>query len=207
MPRSGSETSSPPATSPRAKSTPVQLSMFDLTTCGASRNATSSQASPDGHMPAALPGGRMTVLSGPDHVLATRSVSPAAGLEPQTSVISGPPFSTSSEPADLLSSWENRLRTRLPMDGLMKHSMTWRQKTTPAGRSYSQLVVSKRRTKETGYGLLPTPQAMDAKGFSMALCHKYRKTGHLKHWLHGTAWRSILRLGKALGRNRSSPAG
>jgi len=34
--------------------------------------------------------------------------------------------------------------------------------------------------------LLPTPQAMDAKGFSLALRHKFRKTGHLKHWVHGT---------------------
>jgi hypothetical protein len=35
--------------------------------------------------------------------------------------------------------------------------------------------------------LLPTPQAIDAKGSCAKLSHKRWTTFHLKHWVHGTA--------------------
>lgn len=65
--------------------------------------------------------------------------------------------------------------------------MTWKRVDTPAQRPLCQLLASVLRTNETESGSLPTPQAMDAKGYSDALRHKFRKTGHLKHWVHGTA--------------------
>ena len=53
------------------------------------------------------------------------------------------------------------------------------------GIAYRPLTLE-RRPSETACSRLPTPQSIDWKGTSEALSHKFRKTGHLKHWTHGT---------------------
>lgn len=58
-------------------------------------------------------------------------------------------------------SLQSKLQERLPLDGWIKSRMTWKQKVTPSGRSYSQLAVSVRPTKETDCGLWATPNTMD----------------------------------------------
>jgi hypothetical protein len=42
--------------------------------------------------------------------------------------------------------------------------LTWKPRTTPAGRSLFQLAPSGRLIGGTAYGLLPTPLASDCKG-------------------------------------------
>ena len=77
--------------------------------------------------------------------------------------ICGRPFSTLSASADLQSSLESRLRQQLGTDGSMIFALTWKQKATPQGRSYSQLAASVRSTNETGFSSWVTPSARDWK--------------------------------------------
>ena len=75
--------------------------------------------------------------------------------------ICGRPFSTLSASADLQSSLESRLRQQLDTDGSMIFALTWKQKATPQGRSYSQLAASVRSTNETGFSSWPTVTTQD----------------------------------------------
>ena len=59
-----------------------------------------------------------------------------------------------SNPSGLLSSLASRLQPQSKKTtGSMIYSMNWKQKTTPRGRSYFQLVASGRRTSDSGSGL------------------------------------------------------
>ena len=75
--------------------------------------------------------------------------------------ICGRPFSTLSASADLQSSLESRLRQQLGTDGSTIFALTWKQKATPQGRSYSQLAASVRPTNETGFSSWPTVTTQD----------------------------------------------
>ena len=60
-----------------------------------------------------------------------------------------------SNPSGLLSSLASRLQPQSKKTtGSMIYSMNWKQKTTPRGRSYFQLVASGRRTSDSGFGWL-----------------------------------------------------
>ncbi|VAC75337.1 Uncharacterised protein [Enterobacter hormaechei] len=71
----------------------------------------------------------------------------------------------SSLSAALQSSLESKLQQRLQSIGSMIYSMSWREKSTPAGRQYCQRLASALRTKETDCFLVPhywnTPAASD----------------------------------------------
>lgn len=84
--------------------------------------------------------------------------------------------STSSASATLQSSLGNRLRQQLQNRGCATYKLTWREKTTPSGLPYSQLVASAHRTKESGSSLVrmtwPTPTANDFKGSGVTVIRK-----------------------------------
>lgn len=160
--------------------------MYIPPTCSATTSVTSSPESADGVTPCGSPDGLMTSPSGPEAVHASHSASPARDSEPQTPVTCGPNFTASSRSAVLQASLESRLRASLDAYGSPEYALTWKHWDMPSGPPICALLVSERRTSGNVCGGLPTPQCMDAKGYSDALRHKFRKTGHLKHWVHGT---------------------
>lgn len=107
----------------------------------------------------------------------------------QTLATCGLPGFDLSESVSLNGCLANKCRQLLGMDGSTDCVSTWKEKTTPLGRSFWEHIPLSSTTQGsdfTGGGRLPTPQSMDAKGYSEKLKHKFRKTGHLKHWVHGT---------------------
>lgn len=135
--------------------------MFNLQTSPDTGNATSSPASPVGPLQLDLLGGPTTASSGPAAPRASRSPSRVKEKPRMTIGTCGPTSFASSVPDGPLSSWENRLRRRLARTGSTECLLTWKQRTTPAGRSLSQLVPSTRPIAGTGSGLWPTPAARD----------------------------------------------
>lgn len=137
--------------------------MFNLQTSPDTGNATSSPASPVGPLQLDLLGGPTTASSGPAAPRASRSPSRVKEKPRMTIGTCGPTSFASSVPDGPLSSWENRLRRRLARTGSTECLLTWKQRTTPAGRSLSQLVPSTRPIAGTGSGLWPTPTTRDWK--------------------------------------------
>jgi len=130
-----------------------------------SSNATFSLELVDGQWPLDLPVGQTIDLFGQDRHLASLLVQPEAKREAQTSDIFGQCSSISLKSKHLQQSLVNRLQPQLKVVGSTIYKKTWRQKTTPAQWSYSQLVASVPRIKETDCGLQhkgwPTPCAND----------------------------------------------
>jgi hypothetical protein len=81
----------------------------------------------------------------------------AAGL--LTSGTYGPPSIGSLRSVALTSSLGSRLKDRLAGLGSTLFSLTWKEAVTPAGRRYSLLRASGRRTADTELTGWPTPQA------------------------------------------------
>lgn len=142
--------------------------MFNPQTSPDTGNATSSPASPAGPLQLDLLGGPTTASSGPAAPRASRSPSRVKEKPRMTIGTCGPTSFASSVPDGPLSSWKNRLRRRLARAGSTECLLTWKQRTTPAGRSLSQLVPSTRPTDGTGSGLWPTPTTCMHKGTSPA---------------------------------------
>lgn len=137
--------------------------MFNHQTSPDTSSVTSSPASPVGPLQLDLLGGPMTASCGPAAPRASRSPSRVKAKPRMTIGTCGPTSFASSVPDGPLSSWENRLRRRLARTGSTECLLTWKQRTTPAGRSLSQLVPSTRPTDGTGSGLWPTPMAHEAR--------------------------------------------
>jgi hypothetical protein len=68
----------------------------------------------------------------------------------------------SSPSAALQQSLESRLKRQLDGAGSTLFSLTWKAKATPAGRPYSQLAASARRTSDSECGSWPTAKADEA---------------------------------------------
>ena len=185
MQLSGSGTLLMRASSRQAKSIPGQLSMFDLLTWPDSSSAISLPASVAGAELSGSPGSLTIDRSGPALVPANPSRSRGSRRDLPTIATSGQSGESLSPSDALQRSLESRLRQLLHGSDLCE--VIWKPWATPWGRFLSRPVARARIPNGTDIISLPTPQAMDAKGFSMALKHKYRRTGHLKHWLHGTA--------------------
>jgi hypothetical protein len=98
--------------------------------------------------------GRVVARANPLAQQATGAVSP-------TSVISGPPGSISSASVALQLSLVSKLKARLTTDGSTLFKLTWKEKTTPAGRLVYRLAASARRTSDNDSGLWPTPNTME----------------------------------------------
>ena len=95
---------------------------------------------------------------------ASRSAPQAIKKEPPTSAISGPSGSISSASAALQLFLVNKLKQQLTTAGSTLFKLTWKEKTTPAGRSVSLLRASALRTSGSDSGLWPTTLASDSRG-------------------------------------------
>lgn len=132
-----------------------------------SNNTTSSPVSAAGAVPCASPDGPMIDQPGLAPPLA--SLFPLRENRKASKMKDTLPPSGSiwSEPSGLLSSLVNRFRQpSKKTPGSMIYSMYWKQKTTPRGRLYYQLVASARRTFDNESFLLPagwpTPRSVEA---------------------------------------------
>lgn len=100
-------------------------------------------------------------LSGREARLANRLARRESNSDSSTQGTSRPYSSTSSASAALQSSLGNRLRQQLQNRGCAIYKLTWREKTTPSGLPYSQLVASAHRTNATDFSSAridwPTP--------------------------------------------------
>ncbi len=162
-PPHGSANSSAPAISRRARSTPAQLSMFDLPTWSDLDNAISLPASALGPTPCAVPDGPTIAPSGPAHAHVSHSATPASEPAPPTSATSGPHSSISSASAALASSLASRLQARLACNGSTLFNLTWKARVTPLGRSICALRASVRRTFDNDSIGWPTPLRSDTR--------------------------------------------
>ena len=88
----------------------------------------------------------------------------ATGGALPTSVISGPPGSISSASVALQLSLVSKLKARLTTDGSTLFKLTWKEKTTPAGRLVSLLRASALRTSDNDSGSWPTLIVGDTTG-------------------------------------------
>jgi len=135
-----------------------QRMMFEDTT-----SATSLPESADGVSPCDSPDGQTTGRPGPAVARASRTRRRAKDSETQTHATSGRSSPASSASVVLQSRLESKLRARLDTVGSIEYSQTWRQKATPAGRSYLAHTASVRRTSDSGCIGWPTPTATDGR--------------------------------------------
>jgi hypothetical protein len=124
-------------------------------TSKALHSATSSRESAGGRMPSDSLAGPTLAPSGPVPAPASLSARQAKGWGLLTSGIYGPPGSGSFSSVALASSLASRLTKRLHGSTLWR--LTWKGKTTPAGRSFSLLRASAHRTAGIACGSWPTP--------------------------------------------------
>lgn len=132
-------------------------------------NAIGLQESEYGAMPSDLQDGKIVDPCGQGVAPVKVSQEQESRKEYLTLDTSGLTGSSSSESANLQLFLENRLKQRLEKAGSTLYKMTWKQKTTPLGKSYYQLVASVPRTlgKESGSLLSApwtTPVAQPANG-------------------------------------------
>ena len=143
---------------------PNQLSIFELSTFLSENPVISSPGSAAGRWPLPSPTGPASAKSGP--APAPVSLSPAldkAAVSP-TNVTCGPSGSGSLASIALARSLANRLKVRLDGRGSTLFSLTWKESATPAGRSFSLLRASARRTADTERTGWPTPEAQGFGG-------------------------------------------
>ena len=159
MPRNGLKTSYQPDLFRRETSTLAASTTSRRRNLPDTCNVISSPASAGGHTPCASPAGQTTDLFGQEAALASRSRPPEPEVVSETSDTYGQLGSRLSASADLQQYLASRLPQLLATAGSTLFSLTWKQKATPAGRPYCQLVASARRTSGSGYGSWPTPDA------------------------------------------------
>lgn len=126
-------------------------------------DATGSPESEDGSSRCDGLGGRTKRKSGRDRARASRSAPQASGKVRRTNGTSGPSGSGSFESDALSACLASRLHQRLGTVGSMEYSQTWREKATPAGRSYWEHTASGRRTSDSAFSGWPTARAEDAE--------------------------------------------
>ena len=125
-------------------------------------SAISLRASGHGHTPCAAQDGRMTAPSGQDPVPASLSARQAKEKGLLTSGTCGPPSSVSSASAALTSFLASGLQALTALHGSTLYRLTWKQRTTPAGRSIPALRASVPRTSDKGCTGWPTPRSVAA---------------------------------------------
>jgi hypothetical protein len=81
----------------------------------------------------------------------------------------------------LTSSLASRLKARLDGRGSTLFSLTWKPSATPAGRSFSLLRASARRTSDTAYSSWPTPQAHEFEVADLEALEARRAASRLRH--------------------------
>lgn len=164
MPHSGSAILSPQDTLRQATLTSEASSTCDPMISGATRSAISSPGSADGPMRSGSQDGPTTDLFGQEVAPASRLAPPERARRPMTDATCGLRGFLSSRSAALQSSLVSKLKRRLDGVGSTLFSLTWKDKATPAGRPYCQLVASARRTSDNDCGSWPTPTKDEAGG-------------------------------------------
>lgn len=136
-------------------------------TLKASRSAISSPGSEAGPSPCNSQGLATKQNCGQDHHHANHSVQPENNLDNSTIDTLRLYSSVSLASAALQSSLGNRLRLQLQNRGCAIYKLTWKEKVTPSGLPYSQLVASAHRTNATDFSSArttwPTPTTRDHK--------------------------------------------
>ncbi len=132
-----------------------------LKTSKASPNVISSPESAAGLSPCNLQESVTKPDYGQEARHANRSALPENSSDSLTNGTSHPSSLISSASADLQSCLGNRLRQQLQNRGCAIYKLTWREKTTPSGLPYSQLVASAHRTNAIDFSSArtdwPTP--------------------------------------------------
>lgn len=141
-------------------------------------SAISLRASGHGHTPCAAQDGRMTAPSGQDPVPASLSARQAKEKGLLTSGTCGPPSSVSSASAALTSFLASRLQALTALHGSTLYRLTWKQRTTPAGRSIPALRASVPRTSDNGCTGWPTHRSV-AAGPDFAIAMRKKQRGHV----------------------------
>ncbi len=124
-------------------------------------NATSSPASESGPTPFATLDGQTILPFGQGVARVNRSVRAGSSEALTIRGISGPHGFGSSASVALASSLGNRLRSKLDGRGSTLFRLTWKDSTTPSGRSICQLRASVRRTSDSDSTSWPTPMATE----------------------------------------------
>jgi len=132
-----------------------QLKMFEQMTSKDTHSATGLPESEGGRLHLEKPESQTSIPSGQDHVPANRSLRQGMEKGQLTSDTSGPNSSVWSRSIDLQESLVSKLREKLERLGSTMYKLTWRKKNTPQGWSYSQLVASAHRIKDSAYTGLP----------------------------------------------------
>ena len=130
-----------------------------------------------GHTPCAAQDGRMTAPSGQDPVPASLSAWQAKKKGLLTSGTCGPTSSASSASAALTSFLASKLQALTASHGSTLYRLTWKQRTTPAGRSIPALRASVPRTSDNGCTGWPTPRSA-AAGPDFAISNRKNSGGH-----------------------------
>ena len=146
-----------------------QLKMFEQTTSKDTHSATGLPESEGGRLHLENLESQTSIPSGQGHVPVSHSLRQGKEREQLTSDTSGPNSTVWSKSADLQESLVSKLQESLERLGSTMYKLTWREKNTPQGWSYSQLVASARRIKDSAsIGLpktsWPTPTQRDHKG-------------------------------------------
>ena len=138
-----------------------------LKTSKASPNAISSPESAAGLLPCNSQESATKHDSGQEARRASHSAPPENSSVNSTRGTSHQSSSASLASAALQSSLGNRLRQQLENRGCAIYKLTWKEKTTPSGLPYSQLVASAPRTNVTDFSSVrttwPTPTTRDHK--------------------------------------------
>jgi hypothetical protein len=201
-----------------ARSTGETSKMLEQKTSETSLNAISLRESEAGHTHFDWPVGTTLDLFGPGLAHASHSPPQVNKKAPTTTDTSGLFGLTSSASADLQSFLESKLHQQFGTAGSTLYSMNWKEKTTPAGRRFCQLVASAHRTFDSDCGSWPTPTAADGpkiiRSANGALNEVKRKGGpqdlscaaQLTHWPTATA-NDLDQLGRQVGQiQNGSPA-
>lgn len=199
----GSKTLLPPVNCQQAELFAETSGTLSQPTSADSSKSIISAASGDGLTRSSSRAGRKTKKSGPSPAHASRLAALEKEWEKLTKGTCGRLPETLSATESLQASLESRLRVSLVGHGLAKFGLTWGYWHIGSVPLVCVLMPSKRHTKGCARVGLPTPQSMDRKGYSEALKHKFRRTGHLKHWTHGTALAVHSRTGKSSWPNPS----
>ena len=164
MPRSGYATSYRLGILPLELLTNGVLQMSNPPTLQATPNAISLLVLASGAMRYVNQDGLTVDLFGRVVAHANPSAQQATGGASPTSAISGLSGSISSASVALQLSLVSKLKARLITDGSTLFKLTWKEKTTPAGRSVSLLRASAHRTFGSDCSSWPTPIVGDTTG-------------------------------------------
>lgn len=130
-----------------------QASLFSLP------NATSSPESESGATPCGKQDGPMTDQSGQEVALANHSAQQAKGKGLLTSGIYGQHSTGSSSSVNLMLFLASKLQAKTASLGSTLFGLTWKQRTTPSGRSICALRASALRTSGNACTSWPSPLA------------------------------------------------